>query len=390
MNWLPPSINSKKDRPPNSVTPVENRPSMSAKSLLKNLVKKMPFFREMDFFRRRILDSHWFDFSVERLAKMLEDWPGILLLDTTNRCNAKCVWCPNPDLENLGLMDMDLYRKIIDDYAVRGGMLHFGTFGEPLMDKHLRERIEYARRFSSIERINVLTNGFFLNAKIIPALIEHSIGVEISLDELDSETFEMVKKMSFDTTRKGILDLLEANRNAGNKISISIRIKTLKTMKETLENEFFQTLSSYPCHLDLTPINENIISNWAGMFDTKGFLEKYIARTRGTDRFGHKAFNSANEAPCTQLWKWLVVYWDGNVVLCCADMFNQSSVGNLRNQSIEEVWTGPVMTDFRKKMVDRKRFDIPLCQTCDIHLSWHNLKAYYDENGRFLASRNFV
>ncbi|SVE26852.1 uncharacterized protein METZ01_LOCUS479706, partial [marine metagenome] len=168
----------------------------SYKNALKRWIKKLPFFPAMDYFRRRVYDSPLFDGSVRPLTNKLEEWPGALLIDITNRCNAKCVWCPNPDLTNLGAMDMGLYRKIIDDYGTRGGVITFGTFGEPLMDKLFKERIEYLRQYPNIHKIEVLTNGFFLNDKIVPALLENGVGVDISLDELDKETFEDVKKMN--------------------------------------------------------------------------------------------------------------------------------------------------------------------------------------------------
>ncbi len=78
----------------------------------------------------------------------------------------------------------------------------------------------------------------------------------------------------------------------------------------------------------------------------------------------------------------MVVYWDGRVVLCCADMFGTSGVGSLKDRSIAEVWNGPVMGAIRRKMIARRRFDIPLCRDCDIHLSWHHLKDDYDPSGR--------
>jgi hypothetical protein len=40
------------------------------------------------------------------------------------------------------------------------------------------------------------------------------------------------------------------------------------------------------------------------------------------------------------------------------------------------------MTDLRKKMIARERFDIPICQNCDIHLSWQHLKNDYDASGQ--------
>ena len=144
----------------------QNYPNPTSENPVKKWIKKIPFFPAMDYFRRKVYDSPLFDGSVRPLAKTLEEWPGALLIDITNRCNAKCVWCPNPDLTNVGAMDMDVYRKIIDDFGTRGGVLTFGTFGEPLMDKFMQERIEYLERYPKIHKVEVLTNGFFLNDKL--------------------------------------------------------------------------------------------------------------------------------------------------------------------------------------------------------------------------------
>ena len=360
------------------------------KSAMREYIKKLPFAPAMDYFRRKIYDSPMFDSSIRPLASKLEEWPGALLIDITNRCNAKCVWCPNPDLTNLGAMEMGLYRKIIDDYGTRGGVVTFGTFGEPLMDKHIKERIEYLKQYPKIHKIEVLTNGFFLNDKIVPTLLQNGVGVDISLDELDKETFEQVKKMSFDVVRNNIVNFLQANESSKRPVPVNIRIKTMKTVEETMEQELFKIIAKHECSVILNSIDENIISNWAGKLDKDAFMEKYKNGSKTKAHFTHKRFNQMNTAPCTQLWKWMVIYWDGTSVLCCADMFSQTSVGSLKSNSISDVWNGPVMKDLRKKMVDRARFEIPICQDCDIHLSWHNLNDYYDKTGKFRPQRQFI
>ena len=350
----------------------------------------MPYFLAMDYFRRKVYDSSLFDGSIRPLAKTLEEWPGAILIDTTNRCNAKCVWCPNPDLTNVGSMDMDVYRKIIDDYGPRGGVLTFGTFGEPLMDKHIKERIEYLHRYPEIHKIEVLTNGFFLNDNVIPVILDNGVGVDISLDELDKKTFEDVKKMSFDVVSKNIVSFLELNSQAAHPVPVNIRIKTMKTVEETMRQELFKIITSHDCSVVLNSIDDNIISNWAGKLDKESFLQEYEIPKTSKTQFTHKRFNQTNIAPCTQLWKWMVVYWDGSVVLCCADMFSQTIVGDLKSDSISEIWNGSKMKNFRNQMVGRKRFEVPLCQDCDIHLSWHNLKEYYDKGGNFREDRKFI
>ncbi len=377
------------DPSPVATVPLNN-PNPVKENPLKTWIKKIPFFPAVDYFRRKVYDSSLFDASVRPLAKTLEEWPGALLIDITNRCNAKCVWCPNPDLTNVGAMDMDVYRKIIDDFGTRGGVVTFGTFGEPLMDKFMQERIEYLQRYPKIHKVEVLTNGFFLNDKIVPTLLKHGVGVDISLDELDKQTFEDVKKMSFDVVRDNIVSFLEANKKAAHPVPVNIRIKTLRTVEETMQQELFKIIASHDCSVVLNSIDDNIISNWAGKLDKDAFVKEFEISTNNKTRYTHKRFNQTNIAPCTQLWKWMVVYWDGSVVLCCADMFSQTVVGDLKTNSITEVWNGPTMKNYRDQMVNRKRFDVAICQDCDIHLSWHNLKEYYDSNGNFLPDRKFI
>ena len=368
----------------------QNSPKLWGDGILKNWVKKVPFFSSMDYFRRKVYDSQFFDGSIRGLANTLEEWPGALLIVITNRCNAKCVWCPNPDLTNVGAMDMDVYRKIIDDYGSRGGVLTFGTFGEPLMDKHMKKRIEYLKCYPKIHKIEILTNGFFLNENIVPTIIENGVGVDISLDELDKQTFEDVKKMSFDIVRDNIVNFLKANSEATTPVPVNIRIKTMKTVEETLEQELFKVITSYDCSVVLNSIDDNIISNWAGKLDKESFIKEYEISTNNKTQFTHKRFNQTNIAPCTQLWKWMVVYWDGSVVLCCADMFSQAIVGDLKSNSIAEVWNGSQMKGHRDQMINRRRFEVAICQDCDIHLSWHNLNEYYDKNGSFRRDRKFI
>jgi len=43
---------------------------------------------------------------------------------------------------------------------------------------------------------------------------------------------------------------------------------------------------------------------------------------------------------CNQLWERMAIYWNGDVAICGEDMNGDWIVGNLRNQSIQEVWSG--------------------------------------------------
>ena len=81
--------------------------------------------------------------------------------------------------------------------------------------------------------------------------------------------------MSFDIVRDNIVNFLEANSKAMNPVPVNIRIKTMKTVEETLEQELFKIISSHDCSVVLNSIDDNIISNWAGKLDKEAFIKEY-------------------------------------------------------------------------------------------------------------------
>jgi sulfatase maturation enzyme AslB (radical SAM superfamily) len=43
-------------------------------------------------------------------------WPDIVQIESTNLCNAKCVFCPRDEMHRRqGVMDFDLFRKVVDE-----------------------------------------------------------------------------------------------------------------------------------------------------------------------------------------------------------------------------------------------------------------------------------
>ena len=47
-----------------------------------------------------------------------------------------------------------------------------------------------------------------------------------------------------------------------------------------------------------------------------------------------------NYHPCNWLWKSLAIYWDGRVASCCADFSSDQVIGDVRRQSLKEIWNG--------------------------------------------------
>jgi radical SAM protein with 4Fe4S-binding SPASM domain len=61
-----------------------------------------------------------------------------------------------------------------------------------------------------------------------------------------------------------------------------------------------------------------------------------------------------------------MVHVDGDVTTCCLDEHLENKVGNLRTQSLAEVWHGEVMNRWRVAHVEGRFEDSgPLCTRCN-------------------------
>src|SRR5688500_19921103 len=73
--------------------------------------------------------------------------PEIVQIESTNICNAKCVFCPRDEMHRAqGVMNFDLFRKIVDE-CVELGITHVRVhnYGEPFVDRRLVEKVRYAK-----------------------------------------------------------------------------------------------------------------------------------------------------------------------------------------------------------------------------------------------------
>lgn len=89
-------------------------------------------------------------------------------LEITNRCNAACPQCPRnyfggittPGLP-LNSWDFNTFKKIANQLPLRTiDQVYFcGTYGDPLMNKHLASMVEWLRDFNPSLKIGIHTNG---------------------------------------------------------------------------------------------------------------------------------------------------------------------------------------------------------------------------------------
>ncbi len=66
---------------------------------------------------------------------------------------------------------------------------------------------------------------------------------------------------------------------------------------------------------------------------------------------------------CWKLWHSCVITWDGAVVPCCFDKDAKHKLGDLKQTSFKELWTGPAYHNFRSAVL-KSRSEIDICKNC--------------------------
>jgi len=108
-------------------------------------------------------------------------------------------------------------------------------------------------------------------------------------------------------------------------------------------------------------VDVNVYNTWLGTQEDLNVGEAKIQSEEG--KF---------EWACTHPWDELVIAADGTAGLCCLDYDLNAPVGDIKNQSIAQVWQGEAIQSYRHKMLELKYDDIDVCRDCNAHIYQKN------------------
>jgi hypothetical protein len=122
-------------------------------------------------------------------ARLRPPSPRTILVESTNRCNYRCVTCPQSENQkyspfDFAWLELDDLRGIVADARV----LHLAGRGEPLLSQAIWEFIGDA--LSGECHIGITTNGSMLHRLHIPPGQEQRFSIGLSFDGGRQETVE--------------------------------------------------------------------------------------------------------------------------------------------------------------------------------------------------------
>lgn len=286
----------------------------------------------------------WLEYPQKRIVG---EFPLHLDAESTNACNLRCVMCSrNFMTEKIGYMDWGLFKKVVDEgakHALPSIKLNFR--GEPLLHPKLPKMVKYAKEKGILE-VQFNTNGLLLTEKKSEEFIKAGLDrIIFSVDGATKETYEKIRTgSSFETVVRNIKALIEIRNNMGLKRP-SVRVQMVK-MKEN-EHEI-----------------EQFIKTWINVANRVAVTVRREPFEKGAKKARVKVLE---HFPCPQIWQRIVVWWDGEVTMCCGDWHGEHRLGNAKKTSLYELWHGEKLNGVRELHAKWELDEIPICERCEVN-----------------------
>ncbi|MGB9004426.1 MAG: radical SAM/SPASM domain-containing protein [Candidatus Aminicenantales bacterium] len=287
-----------------------------------------------------------------------------LNIETTLACNSRCVFCSKQGFPlKAGTMSWDLYAKIIreaKELGLREAIL--SVYGEPLLDRQFLRRA----RLTDEAGINFLffTNGSLLTEEVSKELLQLKkfTRINFSVNAFDKSTYEKVMVgLKRDVVYAHISKFLELKNALRPDLYVVVSCVLFEKNRDEKDKlrSYFQGLKG------VNNVYFPMIRNRGGTLLDIEWSGEDVEFSPLSKR-GHKLL------PCKFLWEDLFIYWNGTVGVCCEDTAaRRIIIGDLKKQSLSEVWTGAPMIALRELHMNGCRAEHPVCgKTCTYNTIW--------------------
>ena len=334
------------------------------------------FFRKSSDLKRKITSMELTEESVSEIEKELDHLrnksPHIYNIETTNYCNMKCVMCPRTiymTRKNIWIDD-NMFSKLLDNvkvhnekeiekfwewlssdyhydpkevsengfyFSVVAKHLVLHGFGEPFLDKRLVERIKLCTE-KNIPTYFSCTPATMTVEKA-KAVMDAGLGVlKFSLDAMEEKKIQEIrgKRANFKESVEKIMELIDYKKK-----------NNLKTLLVPCMIDMAENQQDIQMHKDFIEFWKNKdVYAYIKSQDNRWFYE--------SDENLKKNKSHYADQYCEYPWMSTTVMADGNVVPCTQVSNNELVMGNINENSLEEIWNSDKYNELRKMHVSGK------------------------------------
>jgi len=325
---------------------------------IRNLIRKLTWRKIQNAWR--ILRSY--QKSKTTGVPAIKGLPIAIAFEPTTSCNLRCPECPSglrSFTRPTGMLQEDVFKKVIDELHQTLIYLTFYFQGEPYLHPQFLDMVQYASKKGIYTATS--TNAHYLTEKNARKTIESGLDrLIISIDGTTQETYQAYRV-------GGKLEkVIEGTRQI---------VALKKELKSRTPHLIFQFLVVKPNEHQIADVRklaktlgvDEVKLKTAQIYDYENgsdlipTIDKYARYQVGED--GKYYIKNELLNHCWKMWHSCVITWDGLVVPCCFDKDAHHRLGDVSNQTFSDVWNSEAYNQFRATLM-RSRDEIEMCKNC--------------------------
>lgn len=284
-------------------------------------------------------------------GEIVTNFPMYLQFELSPFCNLECVSCLHGQKEIRdeyvkidNILDMDMYEKILDEASnYYCPSISFHNNSEPMLDKNLEEKIAIAKAKGFIDII-IVTNATLLTEERASRLIDAGVTkITFSIDAYSEEVYKINRnKSDFNQIKQNIFRFLELKKAKKSQLPIT-RVSFVVNKNNFHEIEQFKKY-------------------WEDKVDLVDF-QNFSVLEGHTENLVPEGFEPIQGFNCTSPLQQVVIRANGDVLPCCSLYGPEIVLGNVKNETIYDIWNGKNMLELREGL-KKGEFIKESCKKC--------------------------
>lgn len=271
------------------------------------------------------------------MLKMTKNKFKFIYVEITNSCNLNCYFCPSANLENNKFISIDNFEHIIWEISKYTNTIYLHILGEPLLHPKFVDLIEICKK-NNID-VRLTTNGTLIEnydfSKLWLKKINISLQSLINFDEEYLETYFSKINIMLQQVHKKLIS---------KELGIDFRIWNDKNNQQVCKlNTLIKTYLFEKLKINEYPnvrLSEEEEFSWPSDKDPKHHFEKCLG---GKTHIG--------------------ILVNGDVVLCCLDYQGKTKIGNIYEDSLNNIISGDIYQQAMLSNTSGKAY-FSLCESC--------------------------
>lgn len=307
----------------------------------------------------------WSEYAEQQ---QVSEYPLLVDIELSSLCNLTCAMCYTitdqfKQQVNGTRMEWDLYQKIIDEIGGKVTAIRLSLRGEATLHPKFIEAIKYSKD-KGIKEVSTLTHGGKLTLPYFTKMVEAGIDwITVSADGV-GEVYERVRKpLKFN-------DLLD-------------KLKAIKQFKDAhgLKRPVIKVQGIWPAIAE---------SGVAVYYDAFEACTDLVAFNPLIDYLSNDTeIEYLEEFTCPQQYQRLVIGADGLVMKCSNDEENRELIGDIKKETVHQVWHGEKMQAVRAMHLQPRGFmQSAVCRRCYLPRKTKDEEAHV--GARSFTVRNYV